>query len=71
MRRVLLLLFSSYAVLTAFFVVASALLPILRKRIVADLAVGDVVVVIAVFLYGLFIYITGLLLIRASCKDRR
>jgi len=64
-------LFSSYAVLTAFFVVASALLPILRKRIVADLAVGDVVVVIAVFLYGLFIYITGLLLIRASCKDRR
>ena len=64
-------MFSSYAVLTAFFVVASALLPILRKRIVADLAVGDVVVVIAVFLYGLFIYITGLLLIRASCKDRR
>ncbi len=70
MKRVILLLLSSYAVLTAFFVVASALLPILRKRIVGNFAVGDVAIVVAVFLYGLFIYITGLLLIRASCKDR-
>ncbi|MFZ8806984.1 MAG: hypothetical protein ACO2PN_02615 [Pyrobaculum sp.] len=71
MKRVLLLLFSSYAVLTALFVIASALLPILRERIAAGFAVGDVAIVVAVFLYGLFIYITGLLLIRASCKDRR
>jgi len=71
MKRVLLLLFSSYAVLTALFVIALALLPILRKRIAAGFAVGDVAIVVAVFLYGLFIYITGLLLIRVSCKDRR
>lgn len=71
MKRVLLLLFSSYAVLTALFVIALALLPILRERIAAGFAVGDVAIVVAVFLYGLFIYITGLLLIRAGCKDRR
>jgi len=70
MKKVILLLLSSYAVLTAFFVVASALLPILRKRIVSNFAVGDVAIVVAVFLYGLFIYTTGLLLIRAGCKDR-
>ena len=71
MKRALLLLFSSYAVLTALFVIASTLLPILRKKIAAGFAVGDVAIVVAVFLYGLFIYITGLLLIRVSCKDRR
>jgi hypothetical protein len=71
MKKALLLLLSSYAVLTALFAAAAALLPIMKRRIFAGIAVGDVMLIIAVLLYGLFIYTTALLLIRVSCKDRR
>jgi len=71
MKKALLLLLSSYAVLTALFAAAAALLPIMKRRIFAGLAVGDVALIIAILLYGLFIYTTALLLIRVSCKDRR
>jgi hypothetical protein len=71
MKKALLLLLSSYAVLTALFVAAVAFLPIMRRRIFAGIAVGDVTLIIAIFLYGLFIYTIALLLIRVSCKDRR
>ncbi len=71
MKKALLLLLSSYAVLTALFVAAVAFLPIMRRRIFAGIAVGDVTLIIAILLYGLFIYTIALLLIRVSCKDRR
>jgi hypothetical protein len=71
MRKAFLLLLSSYAVLVALFATAASLLPIMRKRIFAGIAVGDVSLIIAIFLYGLFIYTVALLLIRVSCKDRR
>jgi len=71
MKKALLLLLSSYAVLTALFAAAAVLLPIMKRRIFAGLAVGDVTLIIAILLYGLFIYTTALLLIRVSCKDRR
>jgi hypothetical protein len=71
MKKALLLLLSSYAVLTALFAAAVAFLPIMRRRIFAGIAVGDVTLIIAIFLYGLFIYTVALLLIRVSCKDRR
>ena len=71
MKKALLLLLSSYAVLTALFVAAAALLPIMKRRIFAGIAVGDVTLIISILLYGLFIYTTALLLIRVSCKDRR
>jgi len=71
MRKALLLLLSSYAVLAALFATAASLLPIMRKRIFAGIAVGDVVLIVAIFLYGLLIYTLALLLVRVSCKDRR
>jgi len=71
MKKALLLLLSSYAVLTALFAAAAALLPLMKRRIYAGIAVGDVTLIIAILLYGLFIYTTALLLIRVSCKDRR
>jgi hypothetical protein len=71
MKKALLLLLSSYVVLTALFAAAAALLPIMKRRIFAGIAVGDVTLIIAILLYGLFIYTTALLLIRVSCKDRR
>jgi hypothetical protein len=71
MKKALLLLLSSYAVLTALFAAAAVLLPIMKRRIFTGIAVGDITLIIAVLLYGLFIYTTALLLIRVSCKDRR
>jgi len=70
MKKALLLLLSSYAVLVALFALAAALLPLLRLRIIGGFAVGDVVIMAVVFLYGLFIYLAGVLLIRVSCKNR-
>lgn len=71
MKRALYLVLTSYAALLLLFTTGSIMLPLLRKKIIGGFTIGDVVIIIAVLSYGLFIYIFGLWLIRVSCKNRR
>lgn len=71
MKRALYLVLTSYAALLLLFTTGSIMLPLLRKKIIGGFTIGDVVIIIAVLSYGLFIYIFGLWLICDSCKNRR
>ncbi|ACB39800.1 hypothetical protein [Pyrobaculum neutrophilum] len=71
MRKALSLVAASYAVLLLLFATGAASLPILRIRLAGGFTVGDVVIILAVLLYGMFIYIYGQVLIRGSCRGGR
>lgn len=70
MRRALALLLISYAMLVALLVVGNKALAHLRIRLVGGFTVGDVVIVLFIFFYGLVIYMTGLWAVRVTCKNR-
>lgn len=70
MKKALLLTASAYALILLLLAAASQGLKALRTRIVDSFTVGDLALVAAIFLYGLFIYTAGVYIIRGSCKDR-
>jgi len=68
MKRLLAYTLWSYAILLALLALGSFLLRLLRARLVDGLTLGDLVLVAAVFIYGLAIYTSALVVIRGTCK---
>ena len=69
MKKALIVVGASYLILLAFFAIATWFLPLLRQRVLGGFTIGDVVTIIVVLLYGLFIYLAGFYLVRGSCKS--
>ncbi|MCU7786667.1 hypothetical protein ODS41_01815 [Pyrobaculum sp. 3827-6] len=71
MKKALLVVALSYGFLLALFATAACALAVFRTKIIGGFTVGDVAVVLAVLIYGLFIYTAGLYVKRVTCNGRR